>query len=311
MIIAVDMGHTRVSPGASGYLDELTEDRKIGAALISELEARGHAVVNVTPADDSAEWLTGRAKRANAAGADRFVSVHLNAGGGSGTEVYTTASSSMKAEAAKISANVAACLGLPNRGRKDAAFTVLVKTTMGACLVEVCFVDRQADADAYRATTPEAIAKAIADGIDGKSSGGAPVETPAQPEGGLADPRPIAVTGIWDEDTNLALQHYFEAPYKDAKISRQNRGNRGVLAACATGWEWQSPPAPGSQTIRLLQGACGMPASEIDGVQGRDSNVALQRHLRMDELGYVIDGVLDYPSPTVAEMQRRLNDGTL
>ena len=135
------------------------------------------------------------------------------------------------------------------------------------------------------------------------------------PSGGASsakgDPRPIEVDGKWGSDTNLAIQYYFDAPYRDARISRQNRENRGVLAACTTGWEWQSPPVTGSPTIRLLQGACGMPASEIDGVQGRDSNVALQKHLRMDELGYKIDGVLDYPSPAVAEMQRRLNDGTL
>lgn len=311
MIIAVDMGHTKVSTGASGYLDELTEDRKIGAALISELVSRGHKVVNVTPADNSAEWLTGRAQRANQAGAHRFVSIHLNAGGGSGTEVYTTASSSMKAEAAKISANVAACLGLPNRGHKTANFTVLAKTTMGACLVEVCFVDRKSDADAYRATTPEAIAKAIADGIDGKASGGAPVESPAQPSSGKADPRPIEVDGKWGSDTTLALQHYFEAPYKDAKISRQNSGNRDCLKACTTGWEWQSPPVAGSQTIRLLQGACGMAASEIDGVMGPASVRALQEHLGMAALGHVVDGRLDYPSPAVAEMQRRLNAGNL
>ena len=306
MIIAVDMGHTRVSPGASGYLDELTEDRKIGAALISELVSRGHKVVNVTPADNSAEWLTGRAQRANQAGADRFVSIHLNAGGGTGTEVYTTASSSMKAEAAKISANVAACLGLPNRGHKTANFTVLAKTKTGACLVEVCFVDRKADADAYRATTPEAIAKAIADGIDGKASGGAPIEAPAQPASGKTDPRPIEVDGKWGSDTTLALQHYFEAPYKDGEVSRQNSRHKAKLAACTTGWEWQSPPVTGSQTIRLLQGACGMPASEIDGVWGPASTRALQAHV-----GTAVDGVLDYPSPAVAEMQRRLNDGTL
>lgn len=169
MKIAVDMGHCPNSTGALGYLDELTEDRKIGKALIAELKARGHSVVNVTPADTAAESLSGRAKRANDAKADFFVSIHLNAGGGTGTEVFTTSSSGAKDEAKRTSAAVAEVLGLKNRGHKTANYTVLVKTNMPAMLVEVCFVDTSKDAKAYRATTPEKIAAAIAYGIVGGS----------------------------------------------------------------------------------------------------------------------------------------------
>lgn len=88
MKVAVDMGHCPKSTGAVGYLNELDEDRKIGRALIAELKARGHGVVDVTPADSAAESLSGRAQRVNAAGADFFASIHLNAGGGTGTEVH-------------------------------------------------------------------------------------------------------------------------------------------------------------------------------------------------------------------------------
>lgn len=171
MKVAVDMGHCPKSTGAVGYLNELDEDRKIGRALIAELKARGHGVVDVTPADSAAESLSGRAQRANAAGADFFASIHLNAGGGTGTEVYTTSGGGAKAQAAATSAAVAEVLGLKNRGRKTANYTVLVKTNMPAMLVEVCFVDTSKDAEAYRATTPEKIAAAIADGILGESKG--------------------------------------------------------------------------------------------------------------------------------------------
>ena len=167
MKIAVDMGHCPKSTGASGYLNERTEDRRIGKALIKELQARGHEVVDVTPADSAGESLSGRARRANAAGADFFVSIHLNAGGGTGTEVYTTSNSGAKDEAAATSKAVAEVLGLKNRGHKTANFTVLVKTSMPAMLVEVCFVDTAKDAEAYQRTTPEKIAAAIAYGIVG------------------------------------------------------------------------------------------------------------------------------------------------
>lgn len=173
MKIAVDMGHCPRSMGASGFLDELTEDRKVGKALIAELKARGHTVVDVTPSDSAAESLTGRAQRANGAGADFFVSIHFNAGGGTGTEVFTTANSGAKDEAKRTSAAVAEVLGLTNRGHKTANYTVLTNTRMAAILVEVCFVDTSKDAEAYRATTPEKIAQAIAYGIDGKKTAAA------------------------------------------------------------------------------------------------------------------------------------------
>ena len=169
MLIAVDCGHCPKSTGASGYLDELTEDRKLGAALKAELTARGHQVIDTTPKDTEAESLSGRAKRANAAKADFFVSLHFNAGGGTGTEVFTTSSSGAKKQAQKASANVAKTLGLKNRGHKTANFTVLVKTDMPAMLVETCFVDTRIDADAWKRVGPEKVAAAIASAIVGGS----------------------------------------------------------------------------------------------------------------------------------------------
>ena len=151
MRIAVDMGHCPKSTGANGYLNELKETRRIGAALIAELKARGHEVIDVTPADSEAESLSGRARRANAAKADFFASIHLNAGGGTGVEVYTTHNSGAIDEAKATSAALAEVLGLKNRGHKTARFTVLVKTSMPAMLVETCFVDTAKDAEAYRA----------------------------------------------------------------------------------------------------------------------------------------------------------------
>ena len=171
MFVAVDMGHCPKGTGANGYLNELVEDRKIGAAIIKELKARGHKVIDVTPADSAGEWLTGRANRANAAGADFFVSIHLNAGGGTGTEVLTTSTSSAKTIAARTSATLAKALGLRDRGRKNRDNVTVIKATkMPSMLVEVCFVDTKQDAEAYKKLGAEGVALAIANGIDGTSA---------------------------------------------------------------------------------------------------------------------------------------------
>ncbi len=171
MLIAVDMGHCPKSTGANGYLNELTEDRKIGAALIKELKARGHKVIDVTPEDSASEWLTGRANRANSAGADFFVSIHLNAGGGTGTEVLTTSTSKAKTIAARTSATLAKALGLRDRGRKNRDNVTVIKVTkMPSMLVEVCFVDTKKDAEAYKKLGAAGVALAIANGIDGTNA---------------------------------------------------------------------------------------------------------------------------------------------
>lgn len=170
MKYALDMGHTPTSPGASGHLDELTEDRKVGAALKRIMQAAGHSVADVTAPDSMAypAETDYRVTKANGSGAELFVSVHFNAGGGTGTEVLYYGGDSRGLElAARISAEVSDALGLPNRGAKARTGEVAVirDTTMTAVLVEVCFVDSAADAKAYRAVGADRVAAAIARGL--------------------------------------------------------------------------------------------------------------------------------------------------
>ena len=170
MKYALDMGHTPTSPGASGHLDELTEDRKVGAALKRIMRAAGHTVADVTAPDSMAypAETNYRATKANSSGAGLFVSIHFNAGGGTGTEVLYYGGDSRGLElATRISAEVSDALGLPNRGAKARTneIAVIRDTTMTAVLVEVCFVDTAADAAAYRAAGADRVAAAIARGL--------------------------------------------------------------------------------------------------------------------------------------------------
>ena len=83
-------GHNKIVPGASGYLNEVAEDRKVKNTIIKYLKAQGHTVYDCT--DDSGNTqsknLSNIVRKCNAHGGITLdISVHLNAGGGTGTEV--------------------------------------------------------------------------------------------------------------------------------------------------------------------------------------------------------------------------------
>ena len=97
-------GHNRKVPGASGILDEVTEDRKVKNAVIKYLKAQGHTAYDCT---DDAGTTQGKnlanivAKCNSHDGIELDISVHLNAGrdddegdgktGGTEVLIYSTA----------------------------------------------------------------------------------------------------------------------------------------------------------------------------------------------------------------------------
>lgn len=193
MRINVNGGHTRRAPGASGYLDELTEDRLVKDALVAELRARGHEVSDSTTDEATVmDDLREQCRLANASGAELAVSVHLNSGGGTGPECWAWAGN---AEAAglsqRVADSVAAALGLPSRGAKtNQLFYWLRHTEMPAILVECCFVDSERDAEAWRRVGPAAVARAIADAIVGGAAQPAPEVPEPQPAPDATGPAP-------------------------------------------------------------------------------------------------------------------------
>lgn len=173
MKIALNAGHTPTSPGASDLLDEVGCNRPLRNNTANELRERGHSVYDCTAPDDMEypSELNEQCRLANISGADIAVSLHLNAGGGTGPEVlYWRDDAEGEALAAMISANLAAALGLPDRGPKSRDnLGFLNNTDMTAVIVEACFVDRSEDRDAWHRTSWHDIACAIADGIEGKA----------------------------------------------------------------------------------------------------------------------------------------------
>lgn len=169
MHIAIAGGHSAVARGASGYLDEYECDRAFVAELIGAFDAQGWHVTDCSneEPDVSAE-LREECRIANASGADLFIAVHFNAGGGTGTEVWHYPCSSAETFAQDVSRELASALGLPNRGAKSTTgLYVLNRTDMPAILIEVCFVDTEADADAWWATSWDDLCAAVVRGLGG------------------------------------------------------------------------------------------------------------------------------------------------
>ncbi|MGG1599306.1 N-acetylmuramoyl-L-alanine amidase family protein [Paenibacillus naphthalenovorans] len=150
MKIMIDAGHGGKDPGAVGNgLREKDLTLKLALRIGELLTARG-ADVRYTRTNDVFLELLERARAANTAGVDYFVSIHINAGGGSGFESFTYPGSSGVTAAYRnvIHHHVAAAFdkfGLPDRGQKQANLAVLRETHMPATLLEYGFIDHFKD----------------------------------------------------------------------------------------------------------------------------------------------------------------------
>ena len=161
MKIGVNDGHTLrgAGTGAVGIIKEGEHTRLVG-------EERGNTVYNCTVdyAETTNESLALVVQQANREDLDWFISIHFNAGGGKGVEVYTYEGRQYQ-DAIDVCNNIAA-LGFNNRGVKaGTGLYVIIKTKAKSMLIEVCFVDTE-DANKYLEVGYKAIAKAIVDALD-------------------------------------------------------------------------------------------------------------------------------------------------
>lgn len=177
MKIAVRGGHNFQAVGASGIIDETTEDRKVKDSVIKYLEQLGHTVLDVTPGNmDSDSDLVYGVNKANNWGADLFISIHFNKAynsytGALGTEtwVYSTTDNYNDEEYAQRIVDSIGALGFKNRGVKTSTELYELKSTkMPAVIVEVCFVEATEDVALYKRLGPDTIGKTIAEAISNK-----------------------------------------------------------------------------------------------------------------------------------------------
>jgi N-acetylmuramoyl-L-alanine amidase len=173
--IYLDAGHGGADAGAVGAngLYEKNLVLKIQQYLISYLNSTySDFTIKTTRTTDTFLSLSQRASQANSWGADAFMSIHVNAGGGTGYEdyVYRSASNASKTFQSIVHGQVQPTLlsyNHPNRGRKSANYAVLRLTNMPAVLTEIAFIDNSTDAAllqnaAFLKSMGESYAKGIA-----------------------------------------------------------------------------------------------------------------------------------------------------
>ena len=146
----LDAGHGGSDSGAvyNGRLEK-NDNLRITLAVGERLARSGERVL-YTRTDDSTVDRTDRSTMANSAGATYFVSFHRNSAStvGRGVEVYYYTGLSAQSTAARMAAPVQDALvacGFHNRGVKQANFSVLRRTSMPAILVELAFINNEAE----------------------------------------------------------------------------------------------------------------------------------------------------------------------
>lgn len=171
MKIGVDLGHgVGQDRGATGIINEETIINEVGEKVINKLQELGHEVIRLRPTQASSvnDSLIQRYNKANINNVDLCVSIHANAGGGQGTEVFTYNAKPIQ-QATNILSNMEK-LGFKNRGIKNGNGLAMVRRPSAtAMLIEVCFVDTSTDVENYKKVGSESIANAIVEGITGTS----------------------------------------------------------------------------------------------------------------------------------------------
>jgi N-acetylmuramoyl-L-alanine amidase len=147
-LIALDDGHGSATPGKRslnipgiGVIKENTFNRAVVNHLHAELKRCGFQTLLVAPTDADIPLVT-RTAIANRNKADAYISVHYNAGGGSGIETfYYPGSSKGQKLANAVHKYVIQGTTQKNRGVKTGNLHVLRETKMPACLIEYGFMD--------------------------------------------------------------------------------------------------------------------------------------------------------------------------
>ncbi|MFX3630011.1 MAG: N-acetylmuramoyl-L-alanine amidase [Ectobacillus sp.] len=243
MKLVIDPGHGGSDSGAVGNgLQEKDLNLQIAQRVRNAVAANYEVDIAMTRETDKFISLSERARIANNFGADYFISIHINSGGGTGYEDYIYSGlSDGSTGAAKQRAfhdmvvPVLQTYGLRDRGRKKANFAVLRETAMDAILVETAFIDTASDANLLK--NPqfiEDISQAYAKGI-AQAMGLKEKQTPSpppNPQPPSSSPSPIGVVNILGTNVNLR-----SAPSTNASIIRKlNKPESYLVYQQQNGW---------------------------------------------------------------------------
>ncbi len=164
MKFVINAGHTLtgLGTGAVGHINESKENREVAKLVIKLLKQLGHSVIDCT-IDRSDNYLKDAVVLANKHKADLAVSIHFNAGVGTGVETLVYDGHDTPNKYAKSVNKEISSLGYKNRGVKQRPELYWLRaTTSKAILIECCFVDSKEDTSKYSAKKmSEAIVKGL------------------------------------------------------------------------------------------------------------------------------------------------------
>ena len=153
------------------------------------------------------------------------ISIHFNAGGGQGVEVYTYKGRQFT-DALEVCANISA-LGFKNRGVKDGSGLYVVhKTKAKSMLIECCFVDTE-DANKYKQLGAQKLAEAIYNAIvDTNSVAPSPQPTPNPGQNKYAVGQKVRFSTCYKSST---------APNSEAILATNMARNYGIITKIKNG----------------------------------------------------------------------------
>ncbi|GAE91522.1 N-acetylmuramoyl-L-alanine amidase [Gracilibacillus boraciitolerans JCM 21714] len=305
--IYIDPGHGGMDPGATGNgLREKDLTLAISLKIRKKLSMYQGISFRISRTHDKTLSLSGRTNDANRwGGADYLISVHINAGGGTGYEDYIynqLSNSSRTAEMRNIMHKaITAEIQMPNRGMKRADFHMLRESHMPAILTENGFIDAANDAIRLK---NDSFLNDIAQGghVNGllkifrlkkKVKAKDPNVVKAKKKTKETN---LKIDGWWGEKTTKALQKYL-GTVVDSVISNQLRN--AVTDKIVSGITFIEG---GSLVVKALQSKVG---AKVDGYLGPQTIRKLQQYI-----GTPVDGVISEPSMVIKELQKRLNNGT-
>ncbi|MGE7546128.1 N-acetylmuramoyl-L-alanine amidase family protein [Sporosarcina newyorkensis] len=238
----LDFGHGGNDPGAIGKRSKEKDNvLKVGMRVKALLEAAGHTV-KLSRSTDVFVSLGERARMANAWDADYFISLHNNAATATATGFETfiyngSVSSATSKLQSSIHNTIAGSIGVVDRGRKRANYSVLRETNMPAVLIEYAFISNTNDENIL-INEVEKLAQLTAQGIINYADGQKVAAVDKKEE----------VNKVWVEFSSPTLKREFET-FLGSKAQQEIAVQAGVDQGYMESWLTNKGAKPGDKAM--------------------------------------------------------------